>query len=393
MPLEEIWYRNFQRLEDKVLVLSPAVTTIVGPSNEGKSSCIRGLAFVLLNNLTGRKFVRHGQELCRVTLKVDGRKVTRRKGKVNTYSLDGKKFIADPTARGAWVPEEIKELLNVSDLNFQFQLSPPFWFFDSPGQVSKNLNGIVNLDSIDRTLARVKTFVNQTKSELKLTESRLEEAKNTRDELKWVKALVEKREHVQSLKVAHQQTAQDCIRLAILVRDGSEAIRTRDRAANAAVGIGNVIVACQRLLKTEKEVKNLSGLVAEGRKWQRILDRPIPDISKLLEIRSKADRAAEDCRTLEMLIQEAKQLEEDRCRAGERIKQIDNELKDELCPACGQKLPSRLPTSQEKFGSQSRGTRVRTALPIKVGSNRTLGESRTATEKPLKSKKEFCHLR
>jgi hypothetical protein len=345
MPLEEIRYQNFQRLEDIVLKLSPTVTTIVGPSNEGKSSCIRGLSFVSLNNLSGKKFVSHGKDWTKETLKVDGRKVVRKKGMgVNTYSLDGKKFTADPTARGSWVPDEVKELLNVSDLNFQYQLSPPFWFFDSPGQVSKNLNGIVNLGSIDRSLAKAKSLVSSVKSELKLTETRLEEAKHTRDELKWVKELVEKREHIRALKAAWQQTAQDCDRLAILVRDGSEVIRTRDRAANAIVGVGNAIAACQRLLKTQKEVETLSALVREGRKFQRVLEKPIPDISKLLEVRKKADQVAEDCRTLEMLIQEAKQLEEDRCRAEERIKEIDGKLRGETCPACGQKLPSRLPS-------------------------------------------------
>jgi exonuclease SbcC len=344
MPLEEIRLKDFQRHADLTLELSPTVTTIVGPSDEGKSSVIRALSLVLLNNLSGKKFVRHGRESCRVTLKIDGRKVTRRKGKANTYSLDGKKFTADPTARGSWVPDEVKELLNVSDLNFQYQLSPPFWFFDSPGQVSKNLNGIVNLGSIDRSLAKAKSLVSSVKSELKLTETRLEEAKHTRDELKWVKELVEKREHIRALKAAWQQTAQDCDRLAILVRDGSEVIRTRDRAANAIVGVGNAIAACQRLLKTQKEVETLSALVREGRKFQRVLEKPIPDISKLLEVRKKADQVAEDCRTLEMLIQEAKQLEEDRCRAEERIKEIDGKLRGETCPACGQKLPSRLPS-------------------------------------------------
>ncbi len=47
--LERLAFRSLQNLADFKLELDPQITTIVGPSDAGKSACLRGLRWLCLN--------------------------------------------------------------------------------------------------------------------------------------------------------------------------------------------------------------------------------------------------------------------------------------------------------------------------------------------------------
>src|SRR5207253_965695 len=113
----------------------------------------------------------------------------------NKYVLDGKLLKAFGDSK---VPDEVAALLNVDDANFQRQLDLHFWFNETPGQLAKALNKIVNLELIDRSLAEVGKRLRTGKSELEVCRQRFKQAKTDRRELAWVDELAAGLESLES---------------------------------------------------------------------------------------------------------------------------------------------------------------------------------------------------
>ena len=177
---------DFQVHQNKVIRLDPSVTVIIGPTDSGKSSIIRALRWLAVNKPQGDSFVPwNGNRTAKVKLFVDGRWVVRRKGKgVNSYSLDGKTFKAFGSSN---VPAEIAELLNIGQINFARQHDNPFWFMQSPGEASRELNSIINLSLIDQTMANLARWLRTAKTEVDISKNRLKEAREEKQKLAWIK--------------------------------------------------------------------------------------------------------------------------------------------------------------------------------------------------------------
>ena len=185
--LEKIRIENFQANEELEIKLDPHVTTIIGPSDVGKSAIIRALGWVATNHPTGYAFITYGKKKATVTLDVDGHVIVRERGKTpNTYTLDGEEFKAFGNGK---VPDEIANLLNVSNVNFQGQFDTPFWFCETPGEVSRQLNQIVNLEIIDKTLGNLDSGLKESRTRVKVIEQQLHEAKEERAALKWTRSM------------------------------------------------------------------------------------------------------------------------------------------------------------------------------------------------------------
>lgn len=182
--IESIRLRNFQRHKDLLVELGPHLTVLIGESDVGKSSIVRAIRFVCFNRPSGRHFIKHGTKNVRVDLRVDGRVVTRQKGeKGNICLLDKKAF----SALRRDVPEEVAALLNVSDVNVSQQHETAFWLSKTAGEVSKELNAVINLDLIDKTLQILNSRARKSRDVVEMTEDRLRKATFERDGLSWVK--------------------------------------------------------------------------------------------------------------------------------------------------------------------------------------------------------------
>lgn len=184
--LEKLLIENFQIYERRLFEFDPLVNCFWGPTDCGKSAAIRALLWVATNQPRGDTFIRRGCTWTRVTLWVDGHKIKRERGKgVNSYQLDdGAPF----EAFGSAVPEEIAKVLNISPVSIQRQLDPVFYFSLSPGEVSRELNQIVNLELIDKTLANLAQEQRRAKTNLEVSQERLAQARERKQELAWIKA-------------------------------------------------------------------------------------------------------------------------------------------------------------------------------------------------------------
>lgn len=208
--LEQLRLRNFQVHESINIDLDPLVTSIIGRSDAGKSAVLRALRWLCFNRPAGESFIRHDAQTVQVSLLLDGgHKVSHRKGTKRGYRVDGLAL----KAYGSNVPDEVARLLNVGEVNFQGQHDAPFWFSDTPGQVSRALNQIVDLGAIDKALADVSNKIHRAKAAADQAAQDLAEARRHRARSQWV---VEATATLNSLSSQNDETLSKALKIAHL---------------------------------------------------------------------------------------------------------------------------------------------------------------------------------
>ena len=292
--LERLQLRNFQCHEDLRIVFDPQVTTIVGPSDVGKSAVLRALRWVAENRPSGDAFVRDGESTCSVSLWLNDRKVTRRKGKgTNEILLDKQVF----KAFGADVPEPIADLLNTGDVNFQAQHDSPFWFSLTAGQVSRELNSVINLDMIDKTLSGVASSLRKARAVEDVCRDRLDETQKQIEELDWVPMMVEEYGILEDLE-------------------------------KAAWELGASVLSLQTI-------------VEEGRECKKKASAEIPDLSELEGLRAEVIRSTEEVFAFSLKIEEGNALSDEMMNRGKEVEELKQRLEEEsggVCPLCGSEM-------------------------------------------------------
>lgn len=296
--LEKLVIRNFQVHRDLEVVFDPAVTTIVGASDRGKSAVIRALRWICQNRPQGDEFIQHGRKSTSARLFVDGHEILRRRGKSNLYELDGKEFVSF----GAGVPDPIAALLNIGDENFQGQHDPAFWLSDPPGLVSKKLNAVINLGTIDSALKNIGLAVKRADSAVEFTRSRLKTARAEAEKLDWV--------------------ADFDADLAKLEKDYSKirGKRTRiEQAASALETLESATSAAKSLREPLQEGRDLLELARQARQSEKRVAR----FEQLMGLISVGD---EQCARLETEIE------------GLKKKLLTAEREVKKCPTCGRPI-------------------------------------------------------
>lgn len=149
--IDQIKLIGFQAHTRTVLHTGHPVTSITGPTDIGKSSIIRAIRWVATNRPGGAEFINWEADEATVGLTVDGVVVARRRGATNEYRLAKETF----ASFGTGVPDPVALHLNIDENNFQGQHDAPFWFSLPPGEVSRRINQIINLEIIDKSLAHL----------------------------------------------------------------------------------------------------------------------------------------------------------------------------------------------------------------------------------------------
>jgi DNA repair ATPase RecN len=328
--ISKLTIRNFQAHKSLSLEFAPGITTIIGPSDVGKSAIIRCLQWICFNSPSGISFIAHGQEKTKAILEVDGSIITRtRSSDQNKYGIDDKQLKAFKTE----VPAEIQAKLNVSELNFQNQHASPFWFAETAGEVSRQLNRIVDLTAIDNVLGSLASRLRSVREQIKLLKSRIGTI-NERVILLSNAPKLNKRinelvsiENELALKSKELKTLED---LSLSMEIHTDMINSSSRTlqrGNAAVLKG----------ETWKQLRinwrKLEYGIHEVESCYKITKTKIPDITSLLKKKEKKLSLNRSIHNLGEIIEEIES-------ANEKIKPKDLEiLKKELegiaCPLCG----------------------------------------------------------
>jgi len=191
--ITKIEIKNFQSHKNTVLEFDKGVNVICGESDNGKSAVIRAIRWVVENQPQGTEKINSNwnedfKEPLSVKLYTEKGYVERiRDKKRNGYNIckNGEnEIVLDAIGKG--VPKEVTDFLNVSDVNFQFQLDPPYLLTKSAGEASKYLNEIVHLDSIDKIMSIADSDKRQLSSEQKIVESDIKKLEEELKNAEWI---------------------------------------------------------------------------------------------------------------------------------------------------------------------------------------------------------------
>jgi len=178
--IREVRIKNFQSHENTVVRFSPTQTVIVGSSDCGKSSIIRAINWVRRNRPLGTSFIRTGSlSPCRVEIDLvqsDGSEVTierEKSSKTSFYKIGHEVY----QALRSDVPEPVKELLNLSDINVQLQLDQHFLILETPGEIAKRVNSITKIEEADKVLQRLNSKCRETNTTIQIEKDRVENLK------------------------------------------------------------------------------------------------------------------------------------------------------------------------------------------------------------------------
>lgn len=329
----QIWKKLFLRFDED------SITCIVGKTDHGKSTIIRVLRWVFLNEPDGTDFFSWGTDFCKVTIGIDGHVITRQKGKgTNLYILDGKEFKAFKSG----VPEEIQQILKVDSINFQLQLDSPFWFLQSPGMVSRELNRIIDLSIMDLSLSNISSDVRAARSIVTVSESRLSSLLKQKKTLRWIRKADTKLKVIESIQEqinTDEEQYTDLYGVLLKLRQ----LKKKKKLIRKAVENGEgIIVLVNQVQDDETQQDVLRNLIKKLKKADKFLTTPIPDFKPIEEAKQDYDRVAESFTKLQLLVQRAQTVGEELCQAKESA--IDAEKKFHLlmkgkpCPLCGQRV-------------------------------------------------------
>ena len=184
--IKKITIRNYQSHSKSTLEFDKNVNSIIGSSNKGKTAALRALLWVLTNRPRGDAYISHwvDNEPTSVIIETDKGKVERRRTKkFNGYIInDTDKFEA---LKGD-VPEEIKKIIKIEDVNIQKQLDAPFLISNSAGEVARFFNKIIKLDLIDVVLSEVDVKRRRTKKELTAEKVNAIQIMENIEKLNWI---------------------------------------------------------------------------------------------------------------------------------------------------------------------------------------------------------------
>lgn len=379
--LEELLIQNFQAHAKTRISFDPGITCIVGPSDSGKSAIIRALRWVCCNIPGGSSFVRHGTKGATVKLLIDGKTITRKRSSndtTNEYLLDKESY----KAFGRNIPEPILSALNMDSISWQGQHDSPYWFSSTAGEVSRQLNTIVNLSIIDSTLSAITKVVNKSATRLEVAVDAEEKAENNFAALQWVP---EYSKEVESLRTIGKGTANKKIEASSITelceearmflttiescsaaaKSGTTLIHKYETALQAqktSVALNDLIIITKRASEAaEVEVPKTEAMQEAIKKYRASFDRAIiirqlvkevnnlrkatkieiPNIKPIEDIISKHKELKNKSNNLYSLINDFREKEKEILDFENAIKSIKKEM-PEVCPTCNQPLKQKL---------------------------------------------------
>jgi exonuclease SbcC len=133
--LQKLLIKNYQSHKDSTLEFTDGINVIVGSSDSGKSAILRAIRWIIFNRPLGSNYIRKGEDECHVQLENARGKVSRSKGKISQYIINGDIF----KAIGTDVPDSIRDVVNIHDINIQKQLDSHFLVLGSGGEIASKL--------------------------------------------------------------------------------------------------------------------------------------------------------------------------------------------------------------------------------------------------------------
>lgn len=273
--IRSISIKGFRSYKDVQLELDKGINIIVGSSGGGKTNILRALNWVINNRPSGDSYRNRTGGDTKVEIKVRSNTVQRIKDKkTNSYVIGFKDGETEYKAMGTDVPDDIKKLLNMTDINIQNQHNAPFLLSESAGEVGRYLNKLVNLDIIDTSMKTISAKKRELNSDYNHFLSELNSTIEEQSKYNWVAEAEQKVIELNRLDFIIQRNKDEIDRLLTFVKNINEIqtsinelnyINKADNKINSLIEIEKKIVALKKergdLTDLEMRIKQADNMI------------------------------------------------------------------------------------------------------------------------------------
>jgi DNA repair exonuclease SbcCD ATPase subunit len=346
--LLSIALHNFQAHKDTSIAFDPGINCIVGTSDSGKTSILRGFRWCYENRPTGTAFVSHWckKEDTAVTISLftldSNAPISRiRTEDRNGYDVNGKEL----GAIGLDVPEEVKTLFNMSSINISSQHDAPFLISETAGEVAKYLNKLIHLDLIDTVLANAESRRRSIKKSIVSLEEDTSKEKASIAELSWVKEACSKIEQLWDIQVTSRKKEKEIDDIKKIIQYAMEMKDTIDRGSSITKAFRSITIdsVIEALEKAKKESSLLSSLLSTILSYKKVaekremIDKAQKAFSRIEEFREEKRNLEKGYETLTIFLTSGKRYMDIVGDGKVAIEQLKKEL-PEICPTCGRTM-------------------------------------------------------
>jgi len=340
--IKELLIKNFEAHKKFRAKLDPYITTFIGSTDSGKSSIIRALKWLSINRPLGDKFLNDiTNKPAFVGIRTEEGTISRKKGKgINEYKINDTVL----KAFGTDIPDQVQEFLNIEELNFQFQFDAPYWFMISPGEVSKQLNKIVDLDIIDSTLSNLSSKVRNHKTAVTLSENSLKTIEDKLKELSFVEEITEDYNEIEKLQAELEEKSSYLDALSESVIEIERYTLKEKTLLGAKSEAERVLKKGNNYIKVFKKAKILKNIIKDIKEAEGFSKMKVPNISSLL---SASEEYAEKRDSFEELLELIDNIELEKKKVWQKEKELLSEEAKrkkwigKTCPACGQTVTTK----------------------------------------------------
>jgi exonuclease SbcC len=274
--IEYIHIKNFQSHTDTRIDFCKGNTAITGLSMSGKTAIKRAFEWVRKNRPTGFRFnYRYGDEPTSVEIGVDGH-IIRLKKSSKALDAEGHKAIYSikyPTVGdvvgntinftdfGTSVPEEVTDLLGVSDISIQDQLDAYLLVISSVGNIAQTINRITGIDIGDKWLKDINRMLSQiTKDEKRL-----------QGELDFLQEDIKKYEGIDDIDALVQKASLLQAKCDLMIQQHSSLVDIVTRYKAAILEIKEVASKLSNLKELEKAVHRIIEKMQEDKETREAI--------------------------------------------------------------------------------------------------------------------------
>ena len=290
MMIRKIKLNNFQAHLSSEIEFHTGINAIVGRSDSGKSSIIRAINWAkdnrpLSNNYPNESIVNAKGNLTgesSVEIINDRGNLKRTKDKdFNGYSINGNVL----KAIGSELPSQVIDFFDMNGVNVQRQLDSHFLLSETPGQVAKFLNELVNLSDIDLYFSAAEKKKRKIKVDMNYLAEEIDEKQKEIKSLDWVDGARELLEEIKQIKNELDEIIFLKAKIKSNIESGSaaqEKFNLVDLWIVNAEGFVNTFPEYEKCRENYSQLATMTTDYANNKRKLSALKKYIPEISEML---------------------------------------------------------------------------------------------------------------
>ena len=258
--LSKLTIKGFQSHRDTTFEFHEGLNAVIGSSDSGKSSVLRAISWLLFNTPRGDGFVSWWDDVTKTSVEgvFDDTIITKTRSKtLNQYQINkGEPLKALRTD----VPDEIKAVLNVSDLNLQKQHDSYFLLQDTPSSVASKFNEIAGLQVMDECVSQAKSLNRSLKQESDVLFEQINSSQLLYNDLYWIE---EAEKHVNEAALLEES-------ILVLKDKHSTVHRLCDQIEEVQVRIRKIDMFVNMLDAVQEAIDTYTALAEKAKRHERV---------------------------------------------------------------------------------------------------------------------------